>query len=69
MKNKKMYSSQNQSYDLISFLWKNKMPLIIVTIVSILTSATVSLLIEEKFESTVTHYILQKQVQLLLIIL
>ena len=32
------------------------MPLIIVTIVSILTSATVSLLIEEKFESTVTLY-------------
>jgi uncharacterized protein involved in exopolysaccharide biosynthesis len=56
MKNKKMDSSQNQSYDLISFLWKNKMPLIIVTIVSILTSATVSLLIEEKFESTVTLY-------------
>ena len=56
MKNKKMDSSQNQSYDLISFLWKNKMPLIIVTTVSILTSATVSLLIEEKFESTVTLY-------------
>ena len=56
MKNKKMNSSQNQSYDLISFLWKNKMPLIIVAIISILTSSSVSLLIEEKFESTVTLY-------------
>ena len=56
MKNKKMDSSQNQTYDLISFLWKNKKPLIFVGVLSILASSIVSLLIEEKFESTVTLY-------------
>ena len=56
MKNKKMDSSQNQSYDLISFLWKNKMPLIIVGLISLLSSSVISFMIEEKFESTAALY-------------
>ena len=56
MKNKKMDSSQNQSYDLISFLWKNKMPLIIVGLISLLSSSIISFMIEEKFESTAALY-------------
>lgn len=51
-----MTSSEHNSYDLISFLWKNRKPLIVVGIVTFLSSAIVSLLIEEKFESTVTLY-------------
>ena len=51
-----MTSSEHNSYDLISFLWKNRKPLIVVGIVAFLSSAIVSLLIEEKFESTVTLY-------------
>ena len=56
MKNKKMDSSQNQSYDLISFLWKNKMPLIIIGLISLLSSSIISFMIEEKFESTAALY-------------
>lgn len=56
MKNKKMDSSQNQSYDLISFLWKNKMALIIVGLISLLSSSIISFMIEEKFESTAALY-------------
>ena len=56
MKNKKMDSSQNQSYDLISFLLKNKMPLIIVGLISLLSSSIISFMIEEKFESTAALY-------------
>lgn len=56
MKNKKMDSSQNQSYDLIFFLWKNKMPLIIVGLISLLSSSIISFMIEEKFESTAALY-------------
>ena len=56
MKNKKMDSSQNQSYDLISFLWKNKMPLIIVGLISLSSSSIISFMIEEKFESTAALY-------------
>ena len=51
-----MNSSENQSYDLISFLWKNKNPLITVGIVALVASSIVSLLMDEKFESTVTLY-------------
>ena len=51
-----MNSSENQSYDLISFLWKNKNPLITIGIIALLTSSIVSLLMDEKFESTVTLY-------------
>ena len=51
-----MTSSEHNSYDLISFLWKNRKPLIVVGIIAFLSSAIVSLLIEEKFESTVTLY-------------
>jgi Capsular polysaccharide biosynthesis protein len=51
-----MNSSENQSYDLISFLWKNKNPLITIGIIALVASSIVSLLIDEKFESTVTLY-------------
>lgn len=51
-----MNSSENQSYDLISFLWKNKNPLITVGIIALVASSIVSLLMDEKFESTVTLY-------------
>jgi tyrosine-protein kinase Etk/Wzc len=51
-----MTSSEHNSYDLISFLWKNRKPLFVVGIIAFLSSAIVSLLIEEKFESTVTLY-------------
>ena len=51
-----MNSSKNQSYDLISFLWKNKNPLITIGIIALVVSSTVSLLMDEKFESTVTLY-------------
>jgi len=51
-----MNSSENQSYDLISFLWKNKNPLITIGIIALLASSIVSLLMDEKFESTVTLY-------------
>ena len=51
-----MNSSENQSYDLISFLWKNKMPLIIVGLISLLSSSIISFMIEEKFESTAALY-------------
>ena len=51
-----MNSSENQSYDLISFLWKNKNPLITIGIIALVASSIVSLLLDEKFESTVTLY-------------
>ena len=51
-----MNSTENQSYDLISFLWKNKNPLITIGIIALVASSIVSLLIDEKFESTVTLY-------------
>ena len=51
-----MNSSKNQSYDLISFLWKNKNPLITIGVIALLASSIVSLLMDEKFESTVTLY-------------
>jgi uncharacterized protein involved in exopolysaccharide biosynthesis len=51
-----MNSSENQSYDLISFLWKNKNPLVTIGIIALVASSIVSLLIDEKFESTVTLY-------------
>ena len=51
-----MTATENESYDLISFLWKNKEPLIIIGIIAFISSAIVSLIIEEKFESTVTLY-------------
>ncbi len=51
-----MNSTENQSYDLISFLWKNKNPLISIGIIALVASSVVSLLIDEKFESTVTLY-------------
>ncbi len=51
-----MTATENESYDLISFLWKNKKPLIIIGIIAFISSAIVSLIIEEKFESTVTLY-------------
>jgi len=51
-----MNSSENQSYDLISFLWKNKNPLITIAIIALVVSSIVSLLMNEKFESTVTLY-------------
>jgi uncharacterized protein involved in exopolysaccharide biosynthesis len=51
-----MNSSKNQSYDLISFLWKNKNLLITIGTVALVSSSLVSLLMDEKFESTVTIY-------------
>ena len=51
-----MNSPENQSYDLISFLWKNKNPLITIGIIAFVASSIVSLLMDEKFESTVTLY-------------
>ena len=51
-----MTATENESYDLISFLWKNKKPLIIIGVIAFISSAIVSLIIEEKFESTVTLY-------------
>ena len=51
-----MTATENESYDLISFLWKNKKPLIIIGIIAFISSSIVSLIIEEKFESTVTLY-------------
>ena len=51
-----MNSSENQSYDLIYFLWKNKTPLIIVGLISLLSSSIISFMIEEKFESTAALY-------------
>ena len=51
-----MNSSINQSFDLVSFLWNKKKLLIVIGIIAFLISAVVSLLIEEKFESTVTLY-------------
>ena len=51
-----MTFSEHNSYDLISFLWKNRKPLLVVGIIAFLSSAIISLLIEEKFESSVTLY-------------
>jgi len=51
-----MNSSINQSFDLVSFLWNKKKLLIAICIIAFIISAVVSLLIEEKFESTVTLY-------------
>tara|TARA_B100001093_G_scaffold238654_1_gene228619 strand:- start:121 stop:1098 length:978 start_codon:yes stop_codon:yes gene_type:complete len=51
-----MNSSINQSFDLISFLWAKKKSILIISFIAIVVSAIVSLLIEEKFESTVTLY-------------
>jgi len=51
-----MNSSINQSFDLVSFLWNKKKLLIVIGIIAFIISAVVSLLIEEKFESTVTLY-------------
>ena len=44
------------SMDLIGFLWKNKKTLIIIGLISAIVSSGVALIIEEKFESTVTLY-------------
>jgi tyrosine-protein kinase Etk/Wzc len=51
-----MNSSINQSFDLVSFLWNKKKLLIVIGVIAFIISAGVSLLIEEKFESTVTLY-------------
>ena len=51
-----MNSSINQSFDLVSFLWNKKKLLIVIGVIAFIISAVVSLLIEEKFESTVTLY-------------
>ena len=51
-----MNSSINQSFDLVSFLWNKKKLLIVIGVIAFIISALVSLLIEEKFESTVTLY-------------
>lgn len=44
------------SMDLIGFLWKNKKTLIIIGFIAAIVSSFVALIIEEKFESTVTLY-------------
>ena len=44
------------SLDLIGFLWKNKKILIVIGFVAAIVSSIVALIIEEKFESTVTLY-------------
>ena len=44
------------SLDIIGFLWRNKKILIIVGVLAFIVSSIVSLMIEEKFESTVTLY-------------
>ena len=51
-----MTSSEHNSFDLISFLWLKKTTLISIGILAAISSAIVSLIIEEKFESTVTLY-------------
>mgnify|MGYP003953032463 CR=1 FL=1 len=51
-----MKSTINSSFDLISFIWNNKKPLLFIGLIAAFTSAIVSLIIEEKFESTVTLY-------------
>jgi uncharacterized protein involved in exopolysaccharide biosynthesis len=44
------------SMDLIGFLWGNKKTLIIIGFIAAIVSSLVALIIEEKFESTVTLY-------------
>ena len=51
-----MTSSEHNSFDLISFLWSKKSWLISISILAFISSSIVSLIIEEKFESTVTLY-------------
>lgn len=51
-----MTSSEHNSFDLISFLWSKKSWLISISILAFISSSVVSLIIEEKFESTVTLY-------------
>lgn len=51
-----MTSSEHNSFDLISFLWSKKSFLISISILAFISSSVVSLIIEEKFESTVTLY-------------
>ena len=51
-----MTSSEHNSFDLISFLWSKKSLLISISILAFISSSVVSLIIEEKFESTVTLY-------------
>jgi capsular polysaccharide biosynthesis protein len=51
-----MNSSINQSFELISFLWTKRKPIIIIGVLAALISSVVSLLIDEKFESAVILY-------------
>ena len=51
-----MNSSINQSFELISFLWTKKKPLLIISFFAVLTSSVVSLLIDEKYKSSVILY-------------
>ena len=59
-----MNSTENQSYDLISFLWKNKNPLLTIGIIALVTSSIVSLLMDEKFESTAPIKYLMKTIMI-----
>ena len=51
-----MNSSINQSIDLISFLWAKRKAILIIAFFAALTSSIVSLLIDEKYKSSVILY-------------
>ena len=44
------------SLDLLGFLWKNRKSILIIGFIAAVVSSFVALVIEEKFESTVTLY-------------
>ncbi|MGC9330529.1 MAG: Wzz/FepE/Etk N-terminal domain-containing protein [Bacteroidales bacterium] len=56
MKERKNYSSQFEANNLLDLLIKYRRPLVIVVFVAVVVSVVVSLMIQEKYESTVILY-------------